>query len=599
MSVDNKASVGEVIFHVTDLKKHYKEGAVRALNGVSMDIRRGEILSVLGENGCGKTTLMNMIAGIYYPDSGKIIINGEEVSIASPRDAYNYKIGMVHQHFKLIDVFSAAENIVLGVKDGKYNLKGANMLDFHDFPSSEKALRFFEEFSKIPRGSGNTKAIADYLVDFAKARDLECYRDASDNVVIRKAATAGYEDRPGVILQGHTDIVALKNPDCPINMEKEGLDLYRDGDLLRARGTTLGGDDGVAMAYAMAILDSDDISHPELEAVFTSDEETGLIGATALDASVLRGRLLINIDSDEEGIFTVGCAGGARVDINLPVKVKTHIGQIYTLSISGFKGGHSGVEIDKNRANAIKAMAEILSKLEDVKLGKASAGSADNAIPSDAQVIFTTKSPILEISDVINSVAETLPEGETQKKFNLEMNISSAKVIDVEASANILALIGEMPNGVMRMMEDIEGLVETSLNMGILSLDGKALNLTISVRSAKGAEKAKLLDTIKDIAEKHGAGVSVRGQYPAWEYRKESHLRDVMCKVYSDMYGKDATVVTIHAGLECGIFSDKMEGLDCVSIGPDNKDIHTPEERLSLSSFNRVYEYIINVLKNI
>lgn len=473
------------------------------------------------------------------------------------------------------------------------------MLDFHDFPSSEKALRFFEEFSKIPRGSGNTKAIADYLIDFAKARGLECYRDESDNVVIRKAATAGYEDRPGVILQGHTDIVALKNPDCPINMEKEGLDLYRDGDLLRARGTTLGGDDGVAMAYAMAILDSDDIAHPELEAVFTSDEETGLIGATALDASVLHGRLLINIDSDEEGIFTVGCAGGARVDINIPVKAKTHIGQIYTLSISGFKGGHSGVEIDKNRANAIKAMAEILSKLEDVKLGKASAGSADNAIPSDAQIIFTTKSPILEISDVINSVAETLPEGETQKKFNLEMNISSAKVIDVEASANILSLINEMPNGVMRMMEDIEGLVETSLNMGILSLDGKALNLTISVRSAKGAQKAKLLDTIKDIAEKHGAGVSVRGQYPAWEYRKESHLRDVMCKVYSDMYGKDATVVTIHAGLECGIFSDKMEGLDCVSIGPDNKDIHTPEERLSLSSFNRVYEYIINVLKNI
>ena len=473
------------------------------------------------------------------------------------------------------------------------------MLDFHDFPSSEKALRFFEEFSNIPRGSGNTKAIADYLVDFAKARGLECYRDESDNVVIRKAATAGYESKPGVILQGHTDIVALKNPDCPINMEKEGLDLYRDGDYLRARGTTLGADDGVAMAYAMAILDSDDIAHPELEAVFTSDEEVGLLGATALDASVLHGRLLINIDSDEEGIFTVGCAGGARVDINLPVKAKTHIGQIYTLSISGFKGGHSGVEIDKNRANAIKVAAEILSRLEGVKLGKANAGSADNAIPSDAQVIFTTKSPILEISDVINSVVETLPEGETQRKFNLEMNISSAKVIDVEGSKNILSLITEMPNGVMRMMEDIEGLVETSLNMGILALDGKALNLTISVRSAKGEEKAKLLDTIKEIAEKHNANVSVRGEYPAWEYRKESHLRDVMCRVYNDMYGKNATVVTIHAGLECGIFSDKMDGLDCVSIGPDNHDIHTPDERLSLSSFNRVYEYIINVLKNI
>ena len=238
------------------------------------------------------------------------------------------------------------------------------MLNFSDYPTSEKALRFFEEFSKIPRGSGNTKAIADYLVSFANARGLEVIRDTSDNVVIRKHATTGYEDRPGVILQGHTDIVALKNPDCTINMEKEGLDLYRDGDYLRARGTTLGADDGVAMAYAMAILDSDDLAHPELEAVFTSDEEVGLLGATALDASVLRGKLLINIDSDEEGIFTAGCAGGGRIDINLSIKAKTHIGQIYTLKISGFKGGHSGVEIHKNRANAIKIAAEILSKLE-------------------------------------------------------------------------------------------------------------------------------------------------------------------------------------------------------------------------------------------
>ena len=473
------------------------------------------------------------------------------------------------------------------------------MLDFSDFPSSEKALRFFEEFSKIPRGSGNTSAIADYLVNFANARSLEVIRDGSDNVIIRKPATSGYEDHPGVIFQGHTDIVALKTPDCPSDMDKMGLDLYRDGDYLRARGTTLGADDGVAMAYALAVLDANDIEHPEFEAVFTSDEEVGLLGATALDTSVLRGRMLINIDSDEEGIFTAGCAGGARVDLSLPVKVKTHIGQIYTLTISGFKGGHSGVEIDKGRANAIKVAAEILSKLESVKLGKATAGSADNAIPSDAKVIFTTKSSILEISDVVNSVAETLPENESGRKFNVEMNISSAKVIDVEASTSIISLIKEMPNGVMRMMEDIEGLVETSLNMGILSIDGKAFNLTVSVRSAKGEEKAKLLAKIKDIADAHSTSMSVRGEYPAWEYRKDSRLRDVMCRVYREMYGKDATVVTIHAGLECGIFSDKTEGLDCVSIGPDNRDIHTPDERLSLSSFNRVYEYLINVLKNL
>ena len=473
------------------------------------------------------------------------------------------------------------------------------MLNFNDFPSSEKALGFFEEFSKIPRGSGNTKAIADYLVNFANARGLEVIRDTSDNVIIRKPATKGYEDRPGVILQGHTDIVALKEPNCPINMDKEGLKLYRDGDYLRAEGTTLGADDGVAMAYALAILDSSDIEHPEFEAVFTSDEEVGLLGATALDASVLRGKMLINVDSDEEGIFTAGCAGGGRVDIKLSAKSKTHIGQIYTLRIGGFKGGHSGVEIHKNRANAIKCLANILSQLDSVRLGKVMSGSADNAIPSDAMAIFVTKSSIFEISTAINTVKEALPDGETDAAFKVDMSISSAKLFSVEDTANILSMITELPNGVTGMSEDIEGLVETSLNMGILKVDDKNVDLTISVRSAKGEEKAKLLDCVRSISEKHGATVSVRGEYPAWEYRKESHLRDVMCKVYKDMYGKDATVVTIHAGLECGIFSDKIEGLDCVSIGPDNHDIHTPDERLNLPSFNRVYEYLINVLKNI
>ena len=473
------------------------------------------------------------------------------------------------------------------------------MLDFSNYPSSEKALRFFEEFSKIPRGSGNTKKIADYLVAFATERGLEVIRDNSDNVIIKKPATQGYENRPGVIIQGHTDIVALKEPDCGIDMEKEGLDLYIDGENLRARGTTLGADDGVAMAYAMAILDSNDIEHPALEAVFTSDEETGLIGATALDADVLNGRMLINIDSDEEGIFTAGCAGGGRIDIKLPIKAKTHIGRIFSLKIEGLKGGHSGVEIHKNRANAIKVAAEILSKIEDVRLGKTTAGSADNAIPSNALILFTTKTSIFEISQIISDVKDQLPEDESDVKFGIDMSISSAKLLSIEDSANLLSLICEMPNGVTRMSEDIEGLVETSLNIGILNLDDKNLELTISVRSAKGEEKAKLISKVREIAEGHGATVGVRGEYPAWEYRKDSHLRDVMCRIYNEMYGKEATVVTIHAGLECGIFSDKMAGLDCVSIGPDNSDIHTPDERLSLPSFNRVYEYLINVLKNI
>lgn len=473
------------------------------------------------------------------------------------------------------------------------------MLDFNEFHSSEKALRFFEEFSKIPRGSGNTKAIADYLVNFAKTRELTVIRDESDNVIIKKPATAGYEDRPTVILQGHTDIVALKDPNCPINMEKEGLKLYRDGDFLKADGTTLGADDGVAMAYAMAILDSNDLNHPAIEAVFTSDEETGLIGATALDASPLEGKLLINIDSDEEGIFTAGCAGGGRIDIKLPMKRKTRLGQNYTLRVTGFKGGHSGVEIHKNRINAIKCAAEMLSKLENIRIGVTDGGSADNAIPSDIMLVFSTKSSIFEISTVMNDMKESLPENDNGANFKVDMSLSSVKLLSEDDTKNVLALINELPTGVTRMSEDIDGLVETSLNIGIIKIDDSGLSLTVSVRSAKAVEKAKLIEHVKNICESHGASISVRGEYPAWEYRKESHLRDVMCQVYKEMYGKEATVVTIHAGLECGIFADKIDGLDCVSIGPDNHDIHTPEERLSLSSFNRVYEYIIKVLENV
>ena len=392
-------------------------------------------------------------------------------------------------------------------------------------------------------------------------------------------------------------MVLAENEECRIDLLTQGLELYVDGDFLRARGTTLGGDDGVAMAYALALLNSSDIPHPAIEAVFTSDEEIGLLGAVGLDTSDLEGRLMLNIDSDAEGIFTVGCAGGMRVDIGLPVTRSVKSVGAYKLTVSGFKGGHSGVEIDKGRRNAIKALAMGLSMVEEISIVSMSGGNADNAIPRSAECVFISG----DASGIDFEGALRAEFGEIES----DMAVTLTKVegdflgCDKESTKKIISLINECPSGVIRMMEDIEGLVETSLNLGILNMKDDKMEISFSVRSAVGKEKVKLADRLHEIADAHGASYSMHGDYPAWEYRKESHLRDVMCKTYTDMYGKEPVVMTIHAGLECGIFSDKMEGLDCVSIGPDNFDIHTTEERLSISSTIRVWEYLLEVLKRV
>ena len=474
------------------------------------------------------------------------------------------------------------------------------MLNIDDHKNIEKVVRFFEEFSAIPHGSGNTSMIADYLVNFAKNRNLEYSRDSADNVVIRKPATKGFEDRPAVIFQGHLDMVAEKKPESDIDMEKDGLKLYRDGDFLRAENTTLGGDDGVALAYALAVLDSDDIAHPDFEAVFTSDEEIGLLGAVAINPDAIKGRLLINIDSDEEGVFTVGCAGGMRSDVTLPVRRTNSESNSYRVKVSGFKGGHSGVEIDKGRVNANKALVEIISKIGDISIKSIKGGNADNAIPRESECVF---SAAYDHTALINKLGSELKA----KYADIEPDISviAEKVEDptagvcFEDSAKLISLLDKLPSGIIAMSSDIEGLVETSLNMGILKLTADKAEISFSVRSAKGEEKKKLGERLEEIAKEHGADYSTRGEYPAWEYKKDSHLRDVMKKVYEDMYEKSPEIVIIHAGLECGIFSEKLEGLDCVSIGPNNYDIHTTEERLSLSSLERVWEFLLNVLREI
>ncbi len=474
------------------------------------------------------------------------------------------------------------------------------MLNIDDFMSIEKVVRFFEEFSMIPHGSGNTSQIADYLVDFAKKRNLDYSRDSADNVIIRKAATKGYEQRPGVIFQGHLDMVAEKKPGAAIDMEKEGLSLYRDGDFLRAKDTTLGGDDGVALAYALAVLDSDDIPHPEFEAVFTSDEEIGLLGAVAIDPENIKGRLLINIDSDEEGVFTVGCAGGMRSDVTLPVRRTNSEFDSYRVKVSGFKGGHSGVEIDKGRVNANKALIEIISKIDDISIKDIRGGNADNAIPRECECLFSSHIDHTALIERLgNELKERYADIEPDISVSVEKAVSSVAGVCIEDSRKLISLLAALPSGIIAMSNDIPGLVETSLNMGILKLNGDNAEISFSVRSAKGSEKQALGNRLETIAMNHGADYSTRGAYPAWEYKKDSHLRDVMKNVYENMYGKSPEIVIIHAGLECGIFSEKIDGLDCVSIGPNNYDIHTTEERLSLSSLERVWEFLLNVLKEI
>ncbi|MBQ7389889.1 MAG: aminoacyl-histidine dipeptidase [Clostridia bacterium] len=474
------------------------------------------------------------------------------------------------------------------------------MIRIDDYKNIEKAVRFFEEFSLIPHGSGNTSLIADYFVDFAKKRGLEYYRDEADNVIIRKKATKGYESRPAVIFQGHLDMVAEKKPGATIDMAKEGLTLYRDGDFLRAKDTTLGGDDGVALAYALAVLDSDDISHPDFEAVFTSDEEIGLLGAVAIDPDQIKGRLLINIDSDEEGVFTVGCAGGMRSDITLHVTREECNFDSYRVKAYGFKGGHSGVEIDKGRVNATKALVEILANIGDIRIKDIRGGNADNAIPRECECIFSACEDKTELIEKLGrDLANRYADIEPDIQVKVEKVDSALDPLTEKDSLKLISLLEKLPSGIIAMSTDVEGLVETSLNMGILRIDGDKAEVSFSVRSAKGTEKATLGERLRSIAGVHGAEYSTRGEYPAWEYKQDSHLRDVMKSVYERMYKKSPEIVIIHAGLECGIFSEKIEGLDCVSIGPNNYDIHTTEERLSLKSMSDVWNFLIEVLKEI
>lgn len=461
----------------------------------------------------------------------------------------------------------------------------------------KRVLYYFEDLCAIPHGSGNTKAISDYCVNFAVSHDLAYKQDQWNNVLITKPASKGYEDHPTVILQGHLDMVCEQDPDCPINMETDGLNIATDGDYIFARGTTLGGDDGIAVAMALAILEDTTLCHPPLEVLFTTDEETGMYGAAGVAPAWLHGRLLINADSENEGVLTVGCAGGARAALTLPVTYAPVSGTCYALTVSGLLGGHSGVEIHKGRLNANVVMGQFLQSLTDCRIVSLGGGSKDNAIPRVCEcVIQTNADPTALAAAFVKTAALPTDPDLTVTVTPAPEAITALTAEDSRRAAEFLVAV---PNGIQAMSADIEGLVQTSLNLGILTLSETELSATFAVRSSVNEEKRALLTALTDCAARFGGVADIHGEYPAWEYRQNSPLRDAMCATYRRLYGTDPVVEIIHAGLECGLLSDKLPGLDAVSFGPDMQDIHTSREKLSVASTARTYTYLCETLKSL
>ena len=467
---------------------------------------------------------------------------------------------------------------------------------------------YFEEITKIPHGSGNVQQISDYLVSFAKERNLYCIQDELKNVIIIKDATPGYEREPALILQGHMDMVAVKKPHCEIDLKTEGLKAAIRGDEIYAEGTSLGGDDGIAVAYSLALLDSDTVKHPRLEVVLTVDEEVGMDGARGIDLSMLTGSRMINLDSEDEGIFLTSCAGGARVNCALPLSFEERQGIAVELTVSGLLGGHSGAEIHKERGNSNCLMGRALYRVSQkmtVSLSRMEGGLADNAIPRETRALL-----LVEEKDYA-TLERVVREIETEVKAELATKDPDVSIrlrkqeagsflgVTPEDTKRAAAYLCALPNGVQAMSADMPGLVETSLNMGVMELEQKErmLKAGFSVRSSVESSKQALIGKLEAVTALAGGSSSVSGDYPGWKYRKNSPLRDKMVAVYKRLYGTSPKVEAIHAGLECGILGSKIRDLDCVSIGPQMHNIHTTEETLSISSTRRVWEYLVSLLE--
>ncbi len=470
----------------------------------------------------------------------------------------------------------------------------------------QRVFYYFEQLSAIPHGSGNMNAIAQYCVDFAIKHNLKYVCDTANNIIIYKNATAGYEQSAPIILQGHLDMVCQKTPDCDIDFLKDGLKLYVDGDFLKAHNTTLGGDNGIAVAMVLAILESDNISHPPIEAVFTTDEEVGMIGARALDMGLLRGNRMINLDSETEDIVTVSCAGGSDFKVNVPLVYTKRTGHTITIEIAGLKGGHSGVEINKNRVNANMIAGRVLNELKskfDFSVISINGGDKSNAIPNRCVITLCVDNPDDVCSFVDNyykTVKNEISDREPQLKITTAVGaVGEHNVLNTEIKEKIIYTLLCAPNGVMEMSAEISGLVQTSLNLGVLITNTDSIVLHFALRSNKQSALIFLEQRLAAFFNNLNLKYETFGHYPPWEYKSDSYMCDLYCNVYNSIFGKKPRILAIHAGLECGVFAAGIKDFDCISIGPNLKDVHTVNERLSISSTASVYNLLIKILEKL
>lgn len=460
-------------------------------------------------------------------------------------------------------------------------------------------IDYFKEMCKIPHGSGNTKAMSDYFESFAKAHSLRFIREECGNVIMFKDATKGYEKSEPVILQGHLDMVCVSDGKTEIDFETEGLTVCEDEDFIFAKGTSLGGDDGIAGAYALEILSRDDIPHPALEVVLTVDEETGMDGANALDVSNLKGRLLINLDSEEEGTLLSSCAGGIRADTEIAFSAEKTTKKTVKVSVSSLAGGHSGTEIDKHRQNAAVLLASLLKKADVKRIAAFEAGNADNAIPFFAScVIEEEEEKPQKLSALFESAKKDFCNEDKKAFLSFESSNCTALLCERD-SLRVLSYITNVENGVVSMSKNVPGLVQTSLNLGVVKTEKAKVLLSHALRSSVNAERAELEKSVAAAAKSLGAKTSFHSGYPAWEFFENSKLQKIFCEAYRDLFKKEMAVSAIHAGLECGILSGKIKNLDCVSLGPDIFDIHSADERLSKKSAERTFSLLLSVLKKL